>query len=156
MATMKSLEAAVRRKYGNRSYVRHNRHAKLRAGREALSRELSAMNARAKEIAVTTERVERSWRRLVKAAQFVTDTDGDRTAVEQLRHPVAEAAALIERQDEVRQLRKEIRERGGRAHQEPYEVYTVNETIPGFPIAVQECAGDTIDEVLAKVRNGGR
>ena len=150
-ATKQQIIAALKRKYGTDYYsvgIQVNRHAKPKAEREAAAQHMKELQGRQKEIAAEQMDGRAIYKRLLAAARFVVDVNGDDPSIPQLR----EIVELCERQDalsaewlEIRQKYERLR---GIARCQKYDAYT----LPAAGLFRHIVAsGDTLDELLEEI-----
>jgi hypothetical protein len=103
------------------------------------------------------EQTKRQWgfgklTELVKAAEFVTDTDGDKTAIEQLRGISAIARSYIEAANEMRELKHERETIRWKCYSKRWEIVKLYD-IGGIAASESMTAGDSLDELMSAIES---
>ena len=152
MATKREVEAMIRRKYGKTASLRENRNA-------ATAAERADGNARRKEITARINEIDAELKtipsghdkRLLTAAEFVCDVNGDSPSIEQLRVAVAESQRSRALHDERKELDNERRNLAGIGYRHRFEacVYNTVGNLAAFN-AIHE-SSDTLEELAAKL-----
>lgn len=87
---------------------------------------------------------------ILPAAEFVCDVNGDHPSIDQLRAALAKAMAHVAVVDEDLALKRE--QRTLNTHGKRCNVLEAQHLIPGFPVSIQLCDGDTWEEVVGKLQ----
>jgi hypothetical protein len=149
--TKQRLLTLARKLYGKHAFVEERPKALDAAGREALT-------ARRKELVLKRDTLKSALgnpalatKRLLEAATFVCDVDGDDPSIPQLREAVAVMQATIAAQQEYAEVMAELRDTAGRGYSRRWAVLKVLGDTP-FPCSTSVAEGDTIEECAAKLQ----
>lgn len=148
-----TVRGLIAKKYRTRGgSLRVHKDAMTPAKRDECNRRRSEIETRKKEIHAETEAMKGHWDRLLAAAEFVCDVNGDHPSIEQLREAVVASKRVKELAEERASLCEEQRKIGSRMYLKKYEVARLDRTMPGFPITVIEHSADTLEELYAKLK----
>lgn len=154
MATKQAVQRAAVKKYGRAAHLTYGKLPSSPEKRQAARDTMRNANARMKELESSIKSHGTHTTTLIKAARFVIDTDGDRTALRQL----ATALALAERQQELKDdhanAAKEYYDTRNQGNNTYYQYKVCVKADSHLPFAIVKHEADTLDEMMELIRTG--
>lgn len=139
--------------WGKKAYIEENSRALSPEGREEARKQLEENK---KTIASIEERlkalgpIEVAQKKLMEAAEFVCDVDGDDPSIPQLKEAVAVMNQIRNAKAMLMKAKKEGNELLAKSFTKRFKVGYVDNAIPGFPVAHIHGEGDTWEEAFEK------
>ena len=149
--TKKQLLALARKRWP-KAQLCENPRALDGAAKETLRQQCAAWRERKAALDEEIKAAGDTRKKLIEAARFAVDVNGDEPSWSQLREAVVLAeridAAREERADIAKQLDRSI----GKLHSRRWDVCWVDELVRGFPLCHVECSADTLEELAQKIQ----
>lgn len=147
--TKRTIEAMIRKKYGKGAYLRENKRASSPEQREQGKVRLAEIRDRVVKIKAELAQLQRHDKRLLIAASFVCDVNGDHPSIDQLREAVAESQRFADLSEERRELEAERSKLSGESCRFRWEACNVN-TVGGVQFCSIHESADTLEELAEK------
>lgn len=150
MTTKREVESLIHKVRGKSARLREHKGAPTPDRRQVLREQQDANKARIAEIEPILKSLIGHAARLLKAAEFVCDVNGDAPSIDQLREAAAASRQFTELSDERQDLKYQNQKLGGEIMRRRWDCATYF----GHPFpheCVEDCS-DTLEEMAEKLR----